>query len=66
MSDLDMKKNKHKRCWHKDEPLAQDCPHYGKGARCNMSECQRYEGESEAEEDNRPMGEVLHDFLMNE
>lgn len=47
MSDLYIKKNKRKRCWHKDEPLAQDCPHYGKGARCNMSECQRYEGESE-------------------
>lgn len=42
-----MDKDNRKRCWHKDEPLAQDCPHYGKGARCNMLECPRYEGESE-------------------
>lgn len=47
-----MKHDRRKRCLYKEREMAQDCPHYGKGARCSWNEptpCPRYTEESEIE-----------------
>ena len=47
------KKDRYQRCRHQEEEFARDCGYYGKGARCSLTTCPRYES-NDTTEDNQP------------